>query len=74
MKQNSRKQLFESALSRKGQNVAIRTSKTALQLLVASCRCCLRGNWNAAMTNFTTSTNMNFTEIVNPKAGANRKN
>jgi hypothetical protein len=74
MKQNSRKERFESVLSQKRHNVAIRISKTALQLLLASCRCCLHGNWKAATTNFTTSMNMILTGIVNPKAGANRKN
>lgn len=74
MTQNSRKESFESTLSQKRQNVAIRTSETALQLLLASYRCCLHGNWKAATTNFTSAMNTIVTEIVNPIAGANRKN
>jgi len=74
MTQNSRKERFESALSQKRQNVAICTSKSAVQLLVATCTCCLQGHWKAATTNFTTFMNMILTRNVNPKAGANRKN
>ncbi len=73
MKQSSRKERFETALSRKGQNVAIRTSKSTLQLLVTACRCCLHGNWKAATTNFTVAMNTIRARIANPKAGANRK-
>ena len=73
MKHISRKERFESVLSQKRQNVAICTSKSALQLLKATCTCCLHGKWKAATTNFTTAMNMILTGNVNPKAGANRK-
>ena len=73
MKHISRKERFESALSRKRQNVAVRATNSSLQLLIEACRCCLHGNWKAATTNFTTAMNTVFTGIVHPKAGANRK-
>ena len=73
MKQNSRKELFEAALSQKSQKVTIQASKSSLQLLVEAFRCCLHGNWKVATTNFTTAMNTIVTTIVNPKAGANRK-
>ncbi|MBL6997008.1 MAG: hypothetical protein ISR75_01035 [Phycisphaerales bacterium] len=53
--------------------MAERTSRTTSQVLRTVIYCCLRGNWSAATTNFTTAMNMILTGIVNPKAGANRK-
>ncbi|MBC8309657.1 MAG: hypothetical protein H8E83_03975 [Planctomycetes bacterium] len=73
MTHDSRKEKIEAALSGKRHQVAERTSRTTSQVLRTVIYCCLRGNWSAATTNFTTAMNMILTGIVNPKAGANRK-
>jgi len=73
MTHNLRNENLDRALSAKKQRVIARSSKTPLQLLFDACRSCLRGNWKAAKTNFSTATSMVWTLIVNPNAGANRK-
>ena len=73
MTQDSRKEKFQSALSRKRHQAAVHTSKSLKQAFVASYRCCLQGDWNTAKTNFTTAMNICLTTIVLPLTGANQK-
>ena len=73
MMKDSRKEMFEAALSKDKQQTAARTSKTAFQACIAPYRCCVTGDLKAARTNFVAAMNICLTTIVNPKAGANQK-
>jgi len=70
----SRKEKFESALSKKQHVVTVRTSQTPLQALAEAYRNCCQGNWKKATTNLCAAMNICLTTIVHPRVGANRKN
>ncbi|MBC8201527.1 MAG: hypothetical protein H8E86_05715 [Planctomycetes bacterium] len=73
MKHESRKESLDRLLSRKRHQAAVSTAKTPFSCFMASMRCCKTGEWKTAATYFTTTMNLIWTNIVNPKAGANRK-
>jgi len=73
MAHESRKERLQSLLSQKRHKVAVRRAKTPMSGFMASFNCCTKGEWNLAATYFTTSMNLIWTTIVNPNAGANRK-
>ncbi|MBT5365593.1 MAG: hypothetical protein HOI88_01175 [Phycisphaerae bacterium] len=74
MKQETRKEMLQNLLSHKSHKVAVRTAKTPSSCFMASYRCCTKGEWKQAATQFTSAMNLIWTSIVNPIAGANRKN
>jgi hypothetical protein len=74
MKHDSRKERLQELLSQKRRKVVVRTAKAHTTSFMASVRCCAKGEWKLAATYFTSSMNLLWTTIVNPNAGANRKN
>ena len=74
MTHESRKESLKRLLSKKRHKAAVSTAKAPFSGFMASMRCCTTGEWKTAATYFTTTMNLIWTNIVNPKAGANRKN
>lgn len=78
MSHNSRKTNVDQLLINRRQKVVARVVATPSRQLLNECRHCLRalyaGHWFMAFTQFTNAIKTLCTCIVNPKAGANRKN
>ncbi len=73
MAHDYRKEQLQELLSQKRHSVAVRAAKAHTTCFMASVRCCVQGEWKLAATYFTSSMNLIWTTIVNPNAGANRK-
>ena len=73
MAHESRKETLERLLSQKRRKAAVSSAKMPFSCFMASLRCCSTGEWKTAATYFATTMNLIWTNIVNPNAGANRK-
>ena len=72
-RRNSRAREGKSSTGIPSNNAAVSNAKAPFSCFMASMHCCTTGEWKTAATYFATTMNLIWTNIVNPNAGANRK-